>query len=234
METKFNMSNKSQDTKTLEAIININNRHKSRLGDAILEGSFPKERLPLLAEQFYLQEKWPSHIANVYLALDEEGLADLELVNYIIAIMKAENLGVGSKGIPHSILASDFAVFTGITLDKLKSAIPIPQNKALMDWCDMSILDRTWLDALAVQLACESQVESMAKIAKGLRLHYGASKDDVQFWSIHGGSVEKKHMNNGLALLIKHTSNENKENVLYYYEMSFKLLVELYDSILGN
>ena len=58
MENKFNMYNKSQDAKTLEAIININNRHKSRLGDAILEGSFPKERLPLLAEQFYLQEKY--------------------------------------------------------------------------------------------------------------------------------------------------------------------------------
>ena len=222
------------NSKLLKAITGIHEAHTTRLGDAILEGSFPSRRLRLLAEQFYVQEKWPSHIAYVYLALDDEGLADLKLVNYIITIMKAENLGLGSKGVPHSILARDFASFTGVRDDKLRKATPIPQNKAIMDWCDMSGIDRPWVEALAVQLACESQIETMAKIAQGLQRHYGASKDDIQFWLVHGGSVEKKHMNEGLSLLSKHTSRSNMGSILYSYEMSFKLLIELYDSIAGE
>ncbi len=223
-----------KDAKLQKAITKIHEAHPTRLGDRIFEGSFPRERLSLLAEQFYIQEKWPSHIAYIYLALDDEGLADLELVNYVITIIKAENLSVGSKGIPHAALARDFARFTGLTDEKLHKATPIPQNKAIMDWCDMSAIDRPWRDALAVQLACESQVELMAKIAKGLQRHYGASKDDIQFWLVHGGSVEKKHMNKGLALLTKHTSIKDMESVLYSYEMSFRLLVELYDAIAGE
>lgn len=229
---KIMPSTQYQNKQFLDLISHFHEVYKSKLADMILEGSFPKERLPLLAVQFYLLEKWPSHIAHVYLGLDEQALADRDIVNYIITIIKAENLGVGSKGVPHSMLARRFAIFTGLSDEDLDIAHPTTQNRTLMDWCDMSALERPWIEALAVHIACESQVKSMAKIANGLKFHYGTSKENVQFWSIHGGSIEKKHSQHGLALLAKHTSKAEEENVLYSYKMSCRLLCEFNDSIL--
>jgi len=207
---------------------------QSKLVGAIVDGWFPRERLALLAEQLYLQEKWPSHIAHVYLKLDECALSDRALIKYIISILRAENLGVGSRGIDHSELASKFASFVGLPPDRLKAAQPTVQNRALMDWCDMSALERPWKEALAVHLACEGQASSMAKIGKGLAKNYGVTKDAMLFWYVHGGPVERRHSKAGLAILARHTSIAEEENVLYCYEMSCRLLCQFYDSILGD
>ena len=216
------------------AIIRFHEKYEIKLATAVLEGTFPKERLRVLAEQVYLQEKWPSHIAHVYLGLDEEALAERKLVNYVLTIIRGENLGVGSKGVPHSALARRFAQFTGLTERDLKKAQPTNTNRTLMDWCDMSALERPWIESLAVHLACESQAIPMARIAKGLTLHYGASNDDIQFFLVHGGPVERNHARKGLALLTQHVKRSEEDGVLYAYKMSCRLLCEFYDSILGG
>jgi pyrroloquinoline quinone (PQQ) biosynthesis protein C len=218
----------------IESIMRCNGLYQSKLVRAIADGSFPKRKLPILAEQVYLQEKWPSHIAHVYLKFDERSLNDRILINYIISIIRAENLGVGSKGIPHIDLVRRFAQFTGVADSRLDSALPTVQNRTLMDWCDMSALERPWIEGFAVHIACESQVTAMAKIARGLKLHYGAREDDVLFWTVHGGPLERKHSREGLAILANHTSKAVERDVLYSYEMSCKLLCEFYDSIQGD
>lgn len=215
-----------------EAIANIDRLYTIALADSICEGSLPKERLRDLAAQVYLQEKWPSHIAQVYLQLDEEALAQHDVVNYVISIIKAENLGVGSNGVPHAELARQFAYFTGLSEMDLQGAAPTVENRALMAWCDMSELERPWLEALAVQQACESQVTAMSKIAKGLLSHYGASKNHARLWIVHGGPVERKHKRDGLAILAKYTTFEISENVLYAYDMTSKFNRDFYDSFL--
>lgn len=216
------------------AIIRFHEKFPIKLATAILEGTFPKERLRVLAKQVYLQEKWPSHIAHVYLGMDEEALAAQGLVNYVLTIIRSENLGVGSKGIPHSVLARGFGQFTGLTDKDLEKAQPTNANRTLMDWCDMSALERPWIESLAVHLACESQAIPMARIAKGLILHYGASDNDIQFFLVHGGPVERNHARQGLALLTQHVKRSEEDGVLYSYKMSCRLLCEFYDSILGG
>ena len=118
----------------MKAVFNIDRLYTIRLSASIREGSFPAERLRDLAAQFYLQEKWPSHIANVYLQLDEQALAQHDVVNYVISIIKAENLGVGSRGVPHAELARQFAYFTGLTKAELQRTKPTVENRALMEW----------------------------------------------------------------------------------------------------
>lgn len=218
----------------IDKLVHCQDINESKLVDAIRTGTFPRTRLHLLAEQVYLQEKWPSHIARVYLKLDEPALADRSLIEYIISIIKAENLGVGSKGIPHSDLAVTFALSTGVSKSSLMAAQPNTRNRALMDWCDMSALERSWLEGFAVHIACESQVTSMAKIARGLSMHYRVREKDNLFWRVHGGPLEMKHSQEGLALLAKHTSKASEEDVVYNYEMSCSLLRQFYDSILGG
>src|SRR6185295_15833540 len=111
-------------------------------------------------------------------------------------------------------------------------ARPTPCNQMLMDWCDMSALDRPWLEALAVHVACESQVETMRGIAKGLQANYGASAEEVRFWTIHGGQLERQHMKEGLSILARYIRPDNQRSVEYAYEVSRQLVCNFFDSIL--
>ena len=217
-----------------KALNEIDQRHRIRLADSVSSGTVGKHVLRELAKQVYLQEKYPSHIAYVYLSLEENQLEDSRVVRYILSILEAENLGKGSNGATHSKLARHFAYSVGVTAEELAFATPTPANKALMDWCDMSAIERHWLDALAVQLACESQVESMQKIAVGLKTHYHLSENDIQFWFVHGGPVEEQHRSEGLSLLRQNVTTENLNSVIYSYEMTCRFNQEFFDSLIGG
>ncbi len=218
----------------LEPLSRFNAQYETRLGKAILDGAVPKRKIQLLTKQVYLQEKWPSHIAHVYLNLDENALADRRVIRYILSIIRAENLGLGSDGVSHTELARRFACSIGLSEKSLSTARPISTNKMLMDWCDMSALDRPWLEALAVHVACESQVRTMRSIARGLHIHYGVSSEDVKFWTVHGGPVERRHMSEGLSIIADYTSPESTDSVEYAYKVSCQLVCDFYDSILED
>lgn len=216
----------------LQVFTRLNQTYETKLGKAILDGLLPIKKLQQLAKQVYLQEKWPSHIARVYLNLDERALEEREVVKYVLEIIRAENLGVGSHGASHINLIRRFAHFTGLSDNTLREARPSPQNQVLMDWCDMSALDRPWLEALAVHLACESQVTTMRRIARGLRANYGASAKNAEFWTVHGGPVERRHMHTGMSLVELHMRTDNYDAVHYSYTITLQLLRNFYDSIL--
>jgi pyrroloquinoline quinone (PQQ) biosynthesis protein C len=218
----------------VQPLSRFNAQYETRLGKAISDGVVPRRKLQLLAKQVYLQEKWPSHIAHVYLHLDENALADRRVVNYILSIIQAENLGVGSKGASHTDLVRRFARSIGLSEKSLRTARPIPTNQMLMDWCDMSALDRPWLESLAVHVACESQITTMRRIARGLRLHYGVSSGGLEFWNVHGGSLERRHMEEGLSILSEYTDSKNINSVEYAYKVSCQLVCNFYDSILED
>lgn len=213
----------------LKSIIEL---YEPLLGRTIQDGSFPESKLPALATQVYLQEKWPSHIARVYLSLDQRAVEDPTVIRYIMSIIAAENLGVGSKGMTHAALARKFAQSVGISQNALNLARPTPANQVLMDWCDMSALDRPWLDALAVHLACESQVTMMKSIAQGLRKNYAGT--DITLWSIHGGPIERRHSLEGQVILARYANASNVHSILYMFEFSCKILRDFYNSFLED
>lgn len=218
----------------LSAIQRIRTRYESALPAAIMRGTFPRKRLRTLAQQMYVQEKWPSHIAQVYLNLDDVAIRDQALVRYILSILRAEDLGAGSGGIPHRCLAEQFAIAVGIPAARLRGVKPIPANQALMDWCDMSAQSRGWKEALAVHVACESQFEAMSRIARGLEQHYRLPPSALRFWAVHAGPLERRHARTGLRILAKHTGMSDMQSVLYCYEYSSRLLRDLYDAILED
>ena len=216
--------------KLTQALHAIDDLYPITIDQEIFDGILPEEKLCELAIQVYLQEKWPSHAANVYLRMDEEALANRDLVGYIISIIKAENLGVGSQGTSHADLAKRFIYSMGVCEKRLTLAVPTIENRTLMDWCDMSALDRPWMEALAVQVACEGQVTAMAKIARGITRHYKTSTSDAQLWFVHGGRVERKHKKDGLALLGKYTPATKHDDVIYAYAMTARLNCAFYNS----
>ena len=135
-------------------VATITEQHQPQLGSAIGSGHLSRRALRALAVQLYLQEQWPSHIAQVYLALDNDGLSDPQVIKYILSIIRAENLGVGSSGLTHTELARRFAAFLGVHDSTLKKAKPVPANQVLMDWCDAS---SPWTP-LARGVSCSSRV----------------------------------------------------------------------------
>ena len=223
---------KKEEKAFVNALESRQAKYRSRLPEAVAAGSLSKRQLRVLAEQVYLQEKWPSHIANVYLGFDDAAMADRELITFVIDIIKAENLGEGSKGIAHSDLARRFAAFLGVSNQRLKRVQPTPENRAVMDWCDMSALERPWKEALAVQLACESQFDLMDKIAKGLKRKYDARNYDIGYWTVHASELERSHSREGTTLLADHISPAESEGVLYAFEQACRLICEFYDSVL--
>lgn len=216
----------------IERLVGLSALYKSSFCQAILNGTVTTRQLQVLAQQVYLQEKWPSHIAHVYLGLDEKALSDRQVVKYILSIIQAENFGIGSCGVSHTDLARRFASSMGLSQRSLGAAHPTDANRMLMDWCDMSALDRPWLEALAVHVAFESQARPMKMIAKGLQIRYAKSAHDVEFWSVHGGPVERQHMREGLAILERYIRPDNYSAVEYAYRVSCKLVCEFYDSLL--
>ena len=216
----------------LSKLANITEQYQPELGSAIASGQLSPRALRALAVQSYLQEQWPNHIAQVYLALDNKGLSDPQVVKYILSIIQAENLGVGSSGLTHTQLARKFAAFLGVHDSTLRRAKPVPTNQVLMDWCDASSLGRHWLEALAVHLACESQHRTMKAIRKGLLKHYAATDKDVLFWTIHGGPIERRHAEEGTALLVKHITRTRMNSVVHVYEVTCGFVKQFYDSFL--
>lgn len=211
-----------------------NEQHKIRLADLISSGTVEMYVICELAKQIYIQEKYPSHIAYVYLALEEKQLENSQIVKYIISILEAENLGKGSDGVTHSELARRFAYAVGVASDELANAMPTPANKTLMDWCDVSAMERHWTNSLAVQLACESQVETMRQIGLGLKSSYHVREDDLQFWFVHGGPVEEQHRSDGMNLLQRYVTKENLDSVIYSYEITCRFNKEFFDSLIGG
>ena len=213
-------------------LASITERYEPQLGSAVAEGRLSRRALRALAVQSYLQEKWPSHIAQVYLALDNDGLADPQVIQYVISIIKAENLGIGSFGLSHTELAKRFANFLGVQDTTLRKARPVPANQVLMDWCDASSLGRHWLDSLAVHLACETQHRTMKAIREGLLKHYAATDGDVLFWTIHGGALERRHAEQATRLLTKHVTPTRRHSVVHVYDVTCGLVRQFYDSFL--
>jgi pyrroloquinoline quinone (PQQ) biosynthesis protein C len=222
----------SSSDRLIRTFVAIQRAYSSRLGSAVLAHNLGQHQLRLLAEQVYLQEKWPSHIAHVYLGLDDRALASRPLVRYILSIIQSENLGLGSNGVPHADLARRFARSVGVSSKRLDSAVPTPPNRLLMDWCDLSALDRPWLESLAVHVACESQAPLMKAVANGLLHHYGLARRDAQFWLVHGGRVEERHARTGRLLIARHCDAPSVRGVLYAFESSCRLVCEFYDSVL--
>ena len=89
-----------------------------------------------------------------------------------------------------------------------------------------------WKEALAIQLACESQFDLMDEIAQGLKRKYSAGRRDIAYWTVHASDLERKHSREGLGLLKQHVSPGDEEGVLYAYDVASRLICEFYDSIL--
>ena len=122
---------------------------------------------------------------------------------------EAEGGETGTAG--HKELYIRFAEAAGIPRDELDAALPLPETRGLLNWRELLITQRSWLELYASQgLALEGTASGrMQRVVNGLCDHYGFEResDDILYWTLHM-SVDEDHMKVGPYVIEKYAVSD--------------------------
>ena len=100
----------------------------------------------------------------------------------------------------HKAVFIRFAKACGYSKEELDRVEPTPETEAFLDWRELLMYQRTWLELFACQGFClkGTASERMARIVTGLTQHYGFKRDseDIRYWSLRMG-VDEEHIKMG-------------------------------------
>ncbi len=165
------------------------------LFDLIEQGLLRKEQLRGFVKQFYLlfPKPFPKPIAAMFARSPE----DSELERMWMENLMEEAVGGQTDTAGHRDLYIRFAEACGIPRDELDATLPLPETQALLNWRELLISQRSWLELYACQgMALEGTASGrMHKVVNGLVDHYGFERDseDILYWTVHM-EVDEEHM----------------------------------------
>ena len=161
----------------------------------IERGELTTEQLRGFVKQFYLlfPKPFPKPIAAMYARSPE----DSELERMWMDNLMEEAVGDHTDSAGHRDLYIRFAEAAGIPRDELEATRPLPETQGLLNWRELLIGQRSWLELYACQgMALEGTASGrMHRVVAGLVDHYGfyRDSDDIQYWTVHM-SVDEEHM----------------------------------------
>ena len=162
----------------------------------IERGELDREALKGFVGQFYLffPKPFPKPIAAMLGRCPE----DPELERMWIENVVEEGTGEISGTDSHRGLFIRFATTCGYTSkEELDGVKPLPETEAFLDWREILMYQRSWLELYAAQGFCleGTASERMSRIVNGLTKHYGFDRDsdDIRYWTLHMG-VDEEHM----------------------------------------
>ena len=168
------------------------------LFDLIENGRLTRSQLNGFIKQFYLlfPKPFPKPIAAMFARSPQD--TELERMWFENLSEEAEGGETGTAG--HKELYIRFAEAAGIPRDELDAAQPLPETRGLLNWRELLITQRSWLELYASQgLALEGTASGrMQRVVNGLCDHYGFEResDDILYWTLHM-SVDEDHMKVG-------------------------------------
>ena len=164
----------------------------------IESGELNREALKGFVGQFYLffPKPFPKPIAAMLgRCPDDEVLEKMWIENVV-----EEGTGEISGTDSHKALFIRFAKAFGYSKEELNQVQPLPETQAFLDWRELLMYQRSWLELYACQGFCLEGTASqrMSRIVKGLTQHYGFKMDseDIRYWTLHMG-VDEEHMKVG-------------------------------------
>lgn len=171
---------------------------KHVLFDLIEEGRLTRPQLNGFIGQFYLlfPKPFPKPIAAMFSRAPED--SELERMWFENLSEEAEGSETGAAG--HKELYIQFAEAAGIPRAQLDAVKPLPETRALLNWRELLITQRSWLELYASQgIALEGTASGrMRRVVNGLVDHYGFERDSdaILYWTLHM-SVDEDHMKVG-------------------------------------
>ncbi len=164
----------------------------------IENGELSKEALKGFVGQFYLffPKPFPKPIAAMLGRCPDDEVLEKMWIENVVEESTGEISGTDS----HKGLYIRFAGAFGFSKEELNRVEPLPETLAFVDWRELLMYQRSWLELYASQGFCLEGTAGprMSRIVKGLTQHYGFKMDseDIRYWTLHMG-VDEEHMKVG-------------------------------------
>ena len=164
----------------------------------IEDGQLDREALKGFIGQFYLffPKPFPKPIAAMLSRCPDDPELEKMWIENVVEEGTGEITGTDS----HKQLFLRFAKACGFTKDELDSVEPTPEAQAFLDWRELLMYQRTWLELYACQGFCLEGTANlrMTRIVNGLTNKYGFDREseDIRYWTLHMG-VDEEHMKVG-------------------------------------
>ena len=171
----------------------------------IEKGELSREALKGFVGQFYLffPKPFPKPIAAMLGRCPDDEVLEKMWIENVIEEGTGEITGTDS----HKGLFIRFAKAFGYTREELDRVQPLPETEAFLDWRELLMYQRSWLELYASQGFCLEGTASqrMSRIVHGLTNHYGFSREseDIRYWTLHMG-VDEEHMKVGPVAVKKY------------------------------
>lgn len=182
----------------------------------IERGEIDREALKGFVGQFYLffPKPFPKPIAAMLGRCPE----DAELERMWIENVVEEGTGEISGTDSHRGLFIRFAMNCGYaSKEELDAVKPLPETSAFLDWRDLLMYQRSWLELYACQGFCleGTASERMSRIVTGLTTHYGFDResDDIRYWTLHMG-VDEEHMKVGPLAVSRYAVTDQQQELV--------------------
>jgi pyrroloquinoline quinone (PQQ) biosynthesis protein C len=184
--------------KEIEEMVSKKHSKDHPVIELIEKGELSREGLKGFAGQFYLffPKPFPKPIAAMLGRCPDDAVLEKMWIENVVEEGTGELTGTDS----HKRLYIRFAEACGYSREELDRVEPLPETLAFLDWRELLIYQRSWLELYASQgFGLEGTANKrMARIVNGLTKYYGFDRDseDIRFWTLHMG-VDEEHMKVG-------------------------------------
>ena len=193
----------------------VRNKHSKNhpVVEMIERGQLDRAALKGFVGQFYLffPKPFPKPIAAMLARCPEDPELEKMWIENVVEEGTGEITGTDS----HKGLFIRFAGACGLTREALDSVKPLPETEAFLDWRELLMYQRSWLELYAAQGFCLEGTagERMARIVNGLTQHYGFERnsDDIRYWTLHMG-VDEEHMKVGPLAVERYAVTDIQQN----------------------
>ena len=179
----------------------------------IEEGKLDREALKGFVGQFYLffPKPFPKPIAAMLARCPEDPELEKMWIENVVEEGTGEITGTDS----HKALFIRFAKACGYAgKEELDRVEPTPETQAFLDWRELLMSQRSWLELYACQGFCleGTASERMTRIVAGLTRHYGFNREseDIRYWTLHMG-VDEEHMKVGPLAVERYAVTEPQQ-----------------------
>ena len=199
----------------------------------IEKGELSREQLKGFIGQFYLffPKPFPKPIAAMLGRCPDDPELEKMWIENVIEEGTGEITGTDS----HKELYIRFAKACGYSKEELDRVEPLPETEAFLDWRELLINQRSWLELYAGQGFCLEGTATgrMTRVVNGLTKHYGFNKDseDIRYWTLHM-SVDEDHMKVGPLAVKKYAVSElQQQQVRFSVQKTLDIFWLAYDGI---
>jgi pyrroloquinoline quinone (PQQ) biosynthesis protein C len=180
----------------------------------IEKGELDRDQLRGFVGQFYLffPKPFPKPIAAMLGRCPEDPELERMWIDNVVEEGTGEITGTDS----HKELYIRFALACGFDAREALDAVePLPETSAFLDWRELLLYQRTWLELYASQGFCLEGTanERMTRIVNGLTKHYGFSREseDIRYWTLHMG-VDEEHMKVGPLAVERYATTDLQQD----------------------